>query len=131
MRHVSACLCVEERSDGLVKAMGPQAPSPHPPTLGPAWLFKSLLLAQSISPGAGSAAVRRKSEKANKSDAGFLLEVFFVWKAAFCACVSGSCPVRWLHQCKVFCWHAARLFLAARLLFIDWVGLQELGEMQK
>ena len=115
--------------------MGPQAPSPHvplpQPTRDQAWLFKSLLFTQSISPQARSAAVRRKREKANKSDAGLLLKVFFIWKATFSACVSGSCPVRWLRKCKVFCWHTAWLFLAARLLFIDWVGLQELGEMQK
>ena len=101
------------------------------PTRDQAWLFKSLLFTQSISPQARSAAVRRKREKANKSDAGLLLKVFFIWKATFSACVSGSCPVRWLRKCKVFCWHTAWLFLAARLLFIDWVGLQELGEMQK
>lgn len=108
----------------------PTCPFPSPPVVKPGCL-NPCCLRRASAPQARSAAVRRKREKANKSDAGLLLKVFFIWKATFSACVSGSCPVRWLRKCKVFCWHAARLFLAAQLLFIDWVGLQELGEMQK
>lgn len=130
MRHVSSCPCAV-CSAALVKAMGLQTLSPRvplpQPTLHQTWLFKSLLFAQSISPQARSARERKQTEVMQA----FCLKVFFIWKATFSACVSGSCSVRWLRKCKVFCWHAARLFLAARLLFIDGVGLQELGEMQK
>lgn len=135
MRRVSYCPCVV-CSAALVKVMGLQTLSPHAflprlplpqPILHQTWLFQSLFFAQSISPQARSARERKQT----KVMQAFCLKVFFIWKATFSACVSGSCSVRWLRKCKVFCWHAAQLFLAAQLLFIDWVGLQELGEMQK
>lgn len=116
--------------------MGRQAPSPRAPlpqpTRAQAWLFESPPRAQSISPRPGARLLGGRERKQSKVMQGrLLLKVFFVWKATFSACVSGSCPVRWLRKRKVFCWRAAPLFLAARLSFIDWVGLQELGEMQK